>query len=169
MVELPCEGFAIGGLSVGESSEAMYETVAFTVPLMPDTKPRYLMGVGRPEDLMECVYRGIDMFDCVMPTRNARNGQCFTSEGVVKIRNATYTEDSRPLDPRCDCYTCQNFTRSYLRHLHKSREMLGGHLCTLHNLRYYRNLMAGARRAIEAGEFSDYRRTFYEHRHQPTP
>ncbi len=166
LFELPFDGFAIGGLSVGESSEAMYETVGFTTPMMPDDKPRYLMGVGKPQDLVECIYRGIDMFDCVIPTRNARNGQCFTSEGPVKIRNAPYAKDMGPLDPRCDCYTCSNFTRAYLRHLYKSREMLAGQLCTLHNLRYFQTLVRDARKAILDGRFLDFRRDFYAQRGQ---
>ena len=162
--ELPFEGFAIGGLSVGESSEAMYDTVEFTAPMMPEDKPRYLMGVGKPEDLVECIRRGIDMFDCVIPTRNARHGKCFTSRGPVKIRNAPYTKDMGPLDPDCDCYTCTQFTRAYLRHLYKSREMLAGQLCTLHNLRYYHRLVAEARRAIREERFDEFYRDFYRRR-----
>ncbi len=170
LCELPFDGFAIGGLSVGEPSEAMYDTVEFTTPVMPEDKPRYLMGVGTPEDLVECIRRGIDMFDCVLPTRNARNGQCFTSRGRIKIRNAPYTMDSKPLDPDCDCYTCTNFTRAYLRHLYKSREILASHLCTLHNLRYYHRLVEDARSAIDAGQFEQFRRQFYEERDgEPTP
>lgn len=171
LCQLPFDGFAIGGLSVGESSEAMYETVGFTAPVMPSDKPRYLMGVGFPEDLIECIWRGVDMFDCVLPTRNARNGQCFTSRGRIKIRNAPYKLDDQPLDPDCDCYTCSQFTRAYLRHLYKSREILASHLCTLHNLRYYQQLVAGARQAIQEGNFDDYRNRFYAMRDQqpPTP
>ena len=161
---LPFDGFAIGGLSVGESSEAMYETVGFTIPLMPQNKPRYLMGVGKPVDLVESIARGIDMFDCVIPTRNARNGQCFTSQGTVNIRNATYAQDMSPLDPDCDCYTCRTFTRAYLRHLYKSREMLAGHLGTLHNLRYYHRLVTAARRSILNGRFDEFYRDFYRRR-----
>lgn len=164
LCDLPFDGFAIGGLSVGEESEAMYDTVEFTTPMMPEDKPRYLMGVGKPTDLVECIARGIDMFDCVIPTRNARNGQCFTSVGVVKIRNATYAEDLAPLDPNCDCYTCTNFTRAYLRHLYKSREMLAGQLCTLHNLRYFQTLVTQAREAIIGGRFQEFRREFYSRR-----
>lgn len=159
---LPFEGFAIGGLSVGEANQAMYDTVEFTTPLMPRQKPRYLMGVGKPEDLIENIARGIDMFDCVLPTRNARNGQCFTSQGVVKIRNAEFAKDLRPLDETCDCYTCQNFSRAYLRHLYKSQEILASQLATLHNLRFYLRLVKGARKAILAGTFQKYRRDFYE-------
>ncbi len=165
---LPFDGFAIGGLSVGEKSEAMYETVGFTTPMMPEQKPRYLMGVGTPTDLVECIRRGIDMFDCVLPTRNARNGMCFTSRGAIKIRNAPYAEDMGPLDPECDCYTCCNFTRAYLRHLYKSREMLAGHLCTLHNLRYYRTLVGDARQAIVDGRFDEFADQFYNRRGNET-
>lgn len=162
--DLPFDGFAIGGLSVGEAAEAMYDTVELSTPLMPADKPRYLMGVGTPENLVECIGRGVDMFDCVMPTRNARNGQCFSSEGVVKIRNAVNKDDLRPLDRRCECYTCTHFTRAYLRHLYKSREMLAGQLCTLHNLTYYLDLVTGAREAIEAGEYEAFRHRFYARR-----
>lgn len=161
---LPFDGFAIGGLSVGEEIQAMYDTVEFTTPMMPREKPRYLMGVGTPEDLVECIARGVDMFDCVMPTRNARNGQCFTSEGVIKIRNAAYEKDLRPLDEECDCYTCQNFTRAYLRHLYKAQEILASQLSTLHNLRYYLRLVGQARQAILDGEFEKFRREFYAKR-----
>ena len=169
LCHLPFDGFTIGGLSVGESSDAMYDTVEFTTPMMPRDKPRYLMGVGTPQDLVECIARGIDMFDCVMPTRNARNGHCFTSEGTIKIRNAPYTEDMAPLDAQCDCYTCSNFTRSYLRHLYKSREILASQLCTLHNLVYYDRLVERARRAIADGSFMEFRRRFYENRQQTPP
>ncbi len=169
LCDLPFDGFAIGGLSVGEPSPAMYETVAFTTPMMPADKPRYLMGVGKPEDLVECIAGGVDMFDCVIPTRNARNGHCFTSRGTIKIRNAPYALDTDPLDPDCDCYTCNNFTRAYLRHLYKSREILASHLCSLHNLRYFLNLVRQARRAIVDGNFAEFRRQFYEQRHQDVP
>lgn len=161
---LPFDGFAIGGLSVGEEIQAMYDTVEFTTPMMPAEKPRYLMGVGTPEDLVECIARGVDMFDCVMPTRNARNGQCFTSQGVIKIRNAVYEKDLRPLDEECDCYTCQNFSRAYLRHLYKAQEILASQLSTLHNLRYYLRLVGQARQAILEGKFEDFRREFYAKR-----
>lgn len=161
LAPLPFEGFAIGGLSVGEENQAMYDTVEFTTPLMPEEKPKYLMGVGKPDDLIECIARGIDMFDCVIPTRNARNGQCFTSEGTVVIRNARYAQDLGPLDPRCSCYTCRTFTRAYLRHLNKSKEMLGAQLCTLHNLHYFLHLVGEARAAILAGRFENFRRDYY--------
>ena len=161
MLELPFEGFAIGGLSVGESAEAMYDTAELSAELMPDTHPKYMMGVGKPDDLVECIARGVDMFDCVLPTRNARNGQVFTSLGPVTIRNATYAEDLRPLDPRCSCYTCRNYTRAYIRHLHKSREMLAARLCTLHNLHFYLRLVRRAREAILEGRFEAFRREHY--------
>jgi queuine tRNA-ribosyltransferase len=161
---LPFEGFAIGGLSVGEDNEKMYDTVAFTAPLMPIDQPRYLMGVGTPEDLVECIARGIDMFDCVLPTRNGRNGQCFTSTGRVKIRNAPCARDLSPIDPECDCYVCANYSRAYLRHLYKEREILGARLLTWHNLHYYLSLTRRARRAIVEGRFEAFRREFYARR-----
>ena len=147
-------GYAIGGLSVGEEKGLMYETLAYTAPLLPVEKPRYLMGVGTPEDLVYGVRCGIDMFDCVMPTRNARNGSLFTTAGIVRIRNAKYSCDFTPLDSACTCYTCQNFTRAYLRHLHVENEILGSQLHTLHNLHFYVSLMRGIRRAICAGSFA---------------
>ena len=153
-VSLDFPGYAIGGLSVGEEKDLMYEMLAYTAPLLPEDKPRYLMGVGTPEDLVYGVRCGIDMFDCVMPTRNARNGSLFTSEGIVRIRNAKYTRDYSPLDPACNCYTCQNFTRAYLRHLHVENEILGSQLHTLHNLYFYVSLMRGIRRAICDGSFA---------------
>ena len=128
---------------------------------MPDDKPRYLMGVGTPENLVEAVSRGIDMFDCVMPTRNARNGHLFTRFGVVKIRNAKYQMDTQPIDPDCSCYTCQNYSRSYLRHLDQCRELLGSRLNTIHNHHYYQELMQGMRLAIETGQFADFKKNFY--------
>lgn len=162
LTDLPFEGFAIGGLSVGEPIPAMYDTVEFTTPMMPVDKPRYLMGVGKPDDLIECIARGIDMFDCVIPTRNARNGQCFTSQGTIVIRNAMYAQDLRPLDERCGCYTCQNYTRSYLRHLYKAQEILAAQLCTIHNLHYFLHLVGGAREAILAGRFQEFRKEYYD-------
>jgi queuine tRNA-ribosyltransferase len=161
LCDLPFDGFAIGGLSVGEAKDKMYETVALSTPLMPADKPKYLMGVGKPDDLVESIARGIDMFDCVIPTRNARNGQCFTSTGVVKIRNAPYAEDLGPLDPNCGCHTCQNYTRAYLRHLYKSKEILSARLCTLHNLHYFVSLTRRARQAIIDGSFEEFRRDYY--------
>jgi len=142
-------GYAIGGLSVGEPKEDMLEVVSHVAPLLPKDKPRYLMGVGTPQDLVECVRRGVDMLDCVMPTRHARNGHLFTSTGVIKIRNAVHKTDSGPLDANCGCYTCQGFSRAYLYHLDKCGEMLGSQLNTLHNLHYYLSLMAGMRLAVE--------------------
>ena len=153
-VSIGFPGYAIGGLSVGEEKDLMYETLAYTAPLLPAEKPRYLMGVGTPEDLVYGVRCGIDMFDCVMPTRNARNGSLFTTEGIVRIRNSKYRRDFSPLDPECTCYTCQNFTRTYLRHLHIENEILGSQLHTLHNLHFYLSLMRGIRRAICNGSFA---------------
>ncbi|RKY05533.1 tRNA guanosine(34) transglycosylase Tgt [Candidatus Poribacteria bacterium] len=147
-VSIGFHGYAIGGLSVGEGKELMYEMVAFTAPLLPPDKPRYLMGVGKPEDIVFAVSQGIDMFDCVIPTRNARNGSLFTTQGVIKIRNAKYKRDFSPLDPNCTCYTCRHFTRAYLRHLHMCDEMLGHRLNTIHNLHFYLHLMKGIRKAI---------------------
>ncbi len=158
------DGYAIGGLSVGEPKEEMIKILDHTTAQMPQNKPRYLMGVGRPEDLVEGVRRGIDMFDCVMPTRNARNGHLFTHQGVVKIRNQKHQFDTRPLDETCQCYTCQNYSRSYLRHLDKTNEMLGSRLNTLHNLYYYQELMQGMRNAIANERFNDFVAAFYEKR-----
>ncbi len=163
------DGYAIGGLSVGEPKEDMIRILDHLPPQMPADKPRYLMGVGRPEDIVEAVRRGVDMFDCVMPTRNARNGYLFTSTGIVKIRNARHRHDTSPVDDQCDCYTCENFSRSYLHHLDKCGEMLGSQLNTIHNLRYYQNLMAGLRGAIEAGTLSDFIEAFYARRGEAVP
>ena len=156
------DGYAIGGLSVGEPKEDMIKVLDGLNGMMPAEKPRYLMGVGKPEDILEAVMRGVDMFDCVMPTRNARNGHLFTSGGVVKIRNAKHREDTRPLDENCDCYTCQNFSRSYLYHLDKCNEILGAQLNTIHNLRYYQNHMSNIRKAIEENRLEDFAAQFYE-------
>ncbi len=153
-VALNFPGYAIGGLSVGEEKALMYETLAYTAPLLPREKPRYLMGVGTPEDLVYGVKCGIDMFDCVMPTRNARNGTLFTTAGIVRIRNAKYRRDFSPLDAECACYTCQHFTRAYLRHLHVENEILASQLSTLHNLHFYLSLARGMRRAILEGSFA---------------
>lgn len=169
LTDIGFDGYAIGGLSVGEPKEDMIRILDHLPPKMPVDKPRYLMGVGRPEDLVEAVRRGVDMFDCVMPTRNARNGYLFTSTGIVKIRNAKHRHDTAPLDERCDCYTCQNFSRSYLYHLDKCGEMLGSQLNTIHNLRFYQNLMAGLRGAIEAGTLSDFVADFYALRGETVP
>ncbi len=149
-------GFALGGYSVGETPGAMHESVSEVAPLMPREKPRYLMGVGTPLDLLTCVGSGIDMFDCVLPTRCARNGLLFTSEGRLPIKNAAYARDERPADPACDCYTCRSFSRAYLRHLFAAKEILAMRLNSIHNLRYFSSLMAGARSAIEEGRYARY-------------
>ncbi len=154
------DGYAIGGLSVGEPKEDMLRILAHTAPKMPQEKPRYLMGVGTPEDLVAAVSQGVDMFDCVMPTRNARNGWLFTQYGDVKIKNASYKNDTNPLDADCTCYTCRNFTRAYLHHLHRIGEILGSRLNTIHNLHYYQQLMSGMRGAIEAGTFDTFKQEF---------
>jgi queuine tRNA-ribosyltransferase len=161
MKDVDFEGWAIGGLSVGEPPPLMYEMLDASVPLLPKEKVRYLMGVGTPEDLVEGVARGVDIFDCVMPTRNARNGTLFTSEGKLHIKNARFTKDPLPLDPKCDCYTCRNYSRSYLRHLFNSGEIFGSRLLTIHNLHYYINLMRQMREAILAKRFDEFRSAFY--------
>jgi len=152
------DGYAVGGLAVGEPEEERLGVLDGLAGRMPADKPRYLMGVGTPLDLAKAVARGIDMFDCVIPTRHARNGQLFTSRGNVNIRNSRYRDDTGPLDPECDCETCQNYTLAYLRHLHRCNEILGARLCTLHNLYYYQRLMARMRAAIEAGQFTEFLR-----------
>tara|TARA_R110002072_G_scaffold89737_8_gene200948 strand:- start:182 stop:1300 length:1119 start_codon:yes stop_codon:yes gene_type:complete len=169
LVDIDFDGYAIGGLSVGEPKEDMLKVLNHLSHQMPANKPRYLMGVGKPEDLVEAVRRGIDMFDCVMPTRNARNAHLFTSKGVVKIRNAAHKDDTSTLDEQCDCYTCKNFSRSYLHHLDRCKEMLSAQLNTIHNLRYYQNLMSGLRQAIEQGRLSDFVDAFYVQRGETTP
>ena len=161
LIDIGFDGYAIGGLSVGEEKTIMQDMTEATIPHLPEEYSRYLMGVGTPEDLIEGVYRGVDMFDCVMPTRNARNGTLFTSTGKVVIKNARYREDKRPLDPNCECYTCRNYSRAYLRHLFQCREILSYHLNTIHNLHYYLHLMAGMREAIEKDCFSTFRNDFY--------
>jgi queuine tRNA-ribosyltransferase len=158
--ELAFEGYAIGGLSVGEPIDQMYEVVAATTRWLPGDQPRYLMGAGTPEDLVECVALGIDLFDCVLPTRNARNGQLFTSRGRINIRNAQYAEDDRPLDPACGCHTCRHHSRAYLRHLHLAGEMTGSALNTLHNLSFYLDTMTRIREAIAFGTFDSFRQEF---------
>jgi len=155
------DGYAIGGLSVGEPKEDMVRILEHLAHTMPADKPRYLMGVGKPQDIVEAVRRGIDMFDCVMPTRNARNGHLFTTEGVVKIRNAKHRHDTGPLDPHCDCHTCENFSRSYLHHLDKCGEILGAQLNTIHNLRHYQMIMAELREAIEQQRLEAFVVEFY--------
>ena len=158
------DGYAIGGLSVGESTEQLRDITEHTAALLPQDYPIYLMGVGTPEDLVESVARGVDMFDCVMPTRNARNGMLFTSAGRVVIKNSQYRDDQRPLDENCDCYTCRNFSRAYLRHLYMAKEILACTLNTIHNLHYYTTLMAEIRQAIEEDCFENFRRRFYSAR-----
>ena len=158
LVALGFDGYAIGGLSVGEPNESMYEIAAATTPRLPADKPRYLMGVGMPQDLIECVGRGIDLFDCVLPTRTARNGLLFTRDGRVVLKNATHADDPRPLDPECGCYTCRNYSRAYLRHLFQAGEILGSRLNTTHNLFFFLELMARAREAIAAGRFDAFAR-----------
>ena len=197
LTEIGFDGYAIGGLSVGEPKEEMLNVLNYLAPHMPTDKPRYLMGVGKPEDIVEGVRRGeaglfisfeefpqslyrdaaslgwnlggVDMFDCVMPTRNARNGHLFTSNGVIKIRNAAHKTDTGPLDPECDCYTCRHFSRAYLHHLDRCKEILSSQLNTIHNLRYYQRLMAGLRDAIETGTFGRFVTDFYQRRGLPVP
>ena len=164
LTDIGYHGYAVGGLSVGEPKEKMFEIMDAIVHKMPAEKPRYLMGVGTPEDLVEGVSRGIDMFDCVMPTRNARNGWLFTRYGDVKIRNAKYKNDLRPIDPSCSCMACRGFTRAYLHHLQKVNEILGARLNSIHNLHYYLNLMKEIREALDAGVFSAWKKKFYEDR-----
>jgi queuine tRNA-ribosyltransferase len=164
------DGYAIGGLAVGEPEEARNAILEAVEPELPKDRPRYLMGVGRPEDLVESVRRGVDMFDCVMPTRNARNAHLFTRHGTLRIRNAKYERDTRPLDEACGCYTCRSgFSRAYLRHLDRCGEMLGPQLATIHNLYYYQELMSGLRGAIAAGRLADFVAEFYALRTHETP
>lgn len=167
--EIGFDGYAIGGLSVGEPKDDMINILNHTTDQMPAQKPRYLMGVGKPEDIVEAVRRGIDMFDCVMPTRNARNGHLFVNTGVIKIRNAKYKDDIAPLDAECDCYTCKNYSRSYLHHLDRCNEILGARLNTMHNLRHYQLLMQGLRDAIAAGNLEQFVEQFYAKRGWPVP
>jgi queuine tRNA-ribosyltransferase len=162
LVDIGFDGYAIGGLSVGEPKDEMLRVIETTAPLLPIDSPRYLMGVGTPADLLESVRRGIDMFDCVLPTRNARNGFIFTSRGTLKLRNARHRDSLIPLDPDCDCYTCTNFTRAYLHHLDKCKEILGSQLNTIHNLHYYQRHMADIREAIEAGTLDSFSRDFHD-------
>ncbi|HVE53757.1 MAG TPA: tRNA guanosine(34) transglycosylase Tgt, partial [Ramlibacter sp.] len=154
------DGYAVGGVSVGEPKEDMERLVAHTAPRLPADAPRYLMGVGTPEDIVNAVSHGFDMFDCVLPTRNARNGWLFTAGGDIKIKNARHREDTGPLDPRCACYTCRNFTRAYLHHLHRANEILGARLNTIHNLHYYLDLMREVREALDLGTFAAYAQAF---------
>jgi queuine tRNA-ribosyltransferase len=158
------DGYAIGGLSVGEPKEEMAKIIGSIGPKMPKEKPRYLMGVGTPEDILNAIEKGIDMFDCVMPTRNARNGMLFTSHGDVKLKNSKYKDDLSPIDSNCQCYTCQNFTKSYLHHLYKIGEMLVSRLNTIHNLHFYKNMMNEARQAIKNQEFKSFKSAFIKKR-----
>ena len=159
--ELDFPGYAVGGLSVGEPAPLMYEMADHTVPLLPHDKPRYVMGVGTPENLVEMVGMGVDMFDCVMPSRNARNGQLFTERGTMNISNAAFRLDDAPVDENCQCYTCQSYSRAYLRHLYKSRELLAYRLNTIHNLNFYLNLMGNIRQSITDGSFQTFKKAFY--------
>ena len=161
LTDIGFDGYAVGGLSVGEPKDEMIAVLDDLAEHLPAEKPRYLMGVGTPADLLEGVRRGIDMFDCVMPTRNARNGHLFTSAGVLKLRNARHKASTEPVDAHCDCYTCESFSRGYLAHLDKCNEILGSQLATIHNLRFYQKHMAGIRQAIEAGELDEFARGFY--------
>jgi queuine tRNA-ribosyltransferase len=160
LLKIEFEGYALGGLSVGEPKEDLYRIVKHIAPKMPENKPRYLMGVGTPMDIVKSVESGIDMFDCVIPTRHARNGYLYTSKGVIKIRNSQHRESLKPLDESCDCYTCKNFSRSYLHHLDKTKEMLGSTLQTIHNLTFYINLMRNLRVSIETGTLQSFIREF---------
>jgi queuine tRNA-ribosyltransferase len=164
LAQIGFDGYAVGGLAVGEPKAERERMLDAVAPHLPQDKPRYLMGVGTPEDLVEAVRRGIDMFDCVMPTRNARNGHLFTSVGIVRIRNAQYENDLRPLDEACDCYTCKNYSRAYLKHLDRCNEILGARLNSIHNLHYYQALMQQMRDAIEAQGFEQFAKEFYARR-----
>jgi len=161
LVDIGFDGYAIGGLSVGEAADERNRTLDETLPHLPTDKPRYLMGVGKPEDLIEGVRRGIDMFDCVIPTRNARTGFLYTHQGIVRIRNSQHSDDIRPIDEQCGCYTCRNYSRAYLRHLDKCGEILGSRLNTIHNLYYFQDLMARIRKAIENDCYNDFCKEFY--------
>ncbi len=164
LLEIGFDGYAMGGLSVGEPKDLMHDMTEATVEHLPKDFPIYLMGVGTPEDLVEGVFRGVDMFDCVMPTRNARNGMLFTSRGKLVIKNSRYRDDQRPLDEQCSCYTCRNYSRAYLRHLFTCREILAYQLNSIHNLHYYCSLMSAIREAIDADRFLAFRKNFYEQR-----
>ena len=164
LCEMPFDGLAIGGLSVGESNQEMYDTVQAVMPYIDAARPRYLRGVATPEDLVENVARGVDMFDCVMPTRNARNGTLFTSFGKINIKSARFATDRAPIDPECECYACQNYSRAYLSHLYRAGELTFFRLASLHNLHYYLNLMKQMREAIKDGKFAEFRREFYAKR-----
>lgn len=161
IVDIGFDGYALGGLSVGEPKELTYEVITLSIPLLPEDRPRYLMGIGAPEDLIEGVTRGADLFDCVMPTRHARNGSLFTSEGEVIIKNAQYARDENPIDPRCGCYTCKNYSRAYMRHIYMAKEILALRLNTIHNLFYYFQLMKDLRKVILEGRLMEFRKEFY--------
>jgi queuine tRNA-ribosyltransferase len=169
LMALDLPGLAVGGLAVGEPEAERLAVLDHLMPRMPTDRPRYLMGVGRPEDIVAAVLRGIDMFDCVMPTRHARNGHLFTSTGVVNIRNAAHQRDQGPIDPECGCYTCLNYSRAYLRHLDRCNEILGSRLNTLHNLHFYLGLMRQLREAIEGGRVEAFARDFLARRQSPAP
>jgi len=169
LVNIGFDGYAIGGLSVGEPKEERMRILDVLLPQMPLDKPRYLMGVGKPEDIVEAVRRGVDMFDCVLPTRNARNGHLFTRYGVVKIRNQRYKQDLSPIDGQCQCYTCRHYSRAYLHHLDRCKEILGARLNTIHNLFYYQELMSGLRKAIEHHRLEEFIRSFYLQRGMKPP
>jgi queuine tRNA-ribosyltransferase len=164
LIPLDFDGYALGGISVGEEKGLMHEVMEFSAPFFPREKPRYIMGIGSPEDLIEGINYGFDMFDCVMPTRNARNGMLFTASGSINIKNAVYAEDSSPIDSGCGCYVCGNYSRAYLRHLYRSGEILASRLNTWHNLHYYLSLMADARRAVAEDRFPQFRQEFYAKR-----
>jgi queuine tRNA-ribosyltransferase len=164
IMDIDFPGYAVGGLSVGEPKELMLEMGEVSLSGLPDEKPKYIMGVGTPEDLVDLVAMGADMFDCVMPTRNARNGQLFTSQGTINISNARHREDTEPVDPECSCYTCRRYSRAYLRHLYTSKELLAYRLNTIHNIHYYTQLMADVRKAILGDRFEVFRRDFYAKR-----
>ena len=164
LLELDLPGYAVGGLAVGEPAEMRNATLEHMLPHLPAHKPRYLMGVGKPEDIVEAVVRGVDMFDCVMPTRNARNAYLFTAQGTIKLRNARFRTDTAPIEEGCDCYTCQHYSRAYLHHLDKCNEMLGSRLNSIHNLRYYLRLIHGLRQAIETQSLAAFVRDFYRQR-----
>lgn len=161
LLNIGFDGYAVGGLAVGEPKEMREKVLDYVLTLLPQDKPRYLMGVGKPEDIVEGVRRGIDMFDCVMPTRNARNGHLFTKNGVIKIRNSKYISDTSPLDSECGCYTCKHYSRAYLHHLDKCNEILGARLNSIHNLYYYEELMANIRKAIDNNQFDEFVKEFY--------
>ena len=160
IAKMGLDGYAIGGLAVGEPKEDMYRIISAVEPYMPEDKPRYLMGVGTPGNILEAVSRGVDLFDCVMPSRNARHGQLFTKKGIININNAKYERDDRPIDDTCDCPVCQNYSRAYLRHLFKSGEILGMRLAVIHNLYFYNNLMKEIRECLENGTFNDYKNEY---------